>query len=242
MKLNRTGAALIGGVVALVLGSGTAYAATGGTFVLGRANKATTLTTLTNTAGTPLSLVGKTGAAPLKVASSTKVANLNADKLDGLDSKTFLRATGKAANADKLDGLDSSAFARIAPDSMGSVGYGADLADGEDWDRDGSTDVVAVAGCPAGYLLTGGGYDLTNPDPNVPGSAAGPVLRSAADESGNYWLVVVHSTDAAADAPFVGAYATCYNPRGAFVAPAGAAVAALQPLKAERRVAQRLAR
>jgi hypothetical protein len=38
----------------------------------------------------------------------TKVANLNADKLDGIDSTGFLAVGGKAADSNLLDGLDSS--------------------------------------------------------------------------------------------------------------------------------------
>jgi hypothetical protein len=39
-------------------------------------------------------------------------SGLDADKLDGLDSTSFLLTTGKAADSDKLDGLDSSSFLR----------------------------------------------------------------------------------------------------------------------------------
>ena len=48
------------------------------------------------------------GHAPFTVNSGTKVANLNADKLDGIDSTGFLGADAKAADADTLDGIDSS--------------------------------------------------------------------------------------------------------------------------------------
>ncbi len=66
----------------------------------------------TNSGGGPaLSLTVNSGKAPMRVNSAVKVANLNADKLDGKDSTQFLPSTGKAADADKLDGKDSSAFA-----------------------------------------------------------------------------------------------------------------------------------
>ena len=39
-----------------------------------------------------------------------KAPNLNADKLDGIDSTGFLSKSGKAADADKLDGLSSESF------------------------------------------------------------------------------------------------------------------------------------
>jgi len=74
--------------------SGTAYAATGGTFVLGKANTADRVSTLTNSAGSALTLKsggtaptltlsGPSGSAPLSVKSTTKVTHLNADLVDG---------------------------------------------------------------------------------------------------------------------------------------------------------------
>jgi hypothetical protein len=88
--------------VFIVLG-GTTYAATGGNFILGQPNTAgqqTSLTAspsfagralqLTNTntgaGATALGLNVASGHAPLTVNSGTKVTNLNADKLDGMDS------------------------------------------------------------------------------------------------------------------------------------------------------------
>jgi len=82
-----------------------AYAASGGPLLVGKGNKATKTTKLKNTgAGPALSLTPKPGTAPLAVSDATKVTNLNADLVDGLDS-TQLR------NADTVDGLDSSALA-----------------------------------------------------------------------------------------------------------------------------------
>jgi hypothetical protein len=75
------------------LGS-TAYAATGGNLILGHANKAGHTTTLTNTGSGPaLKLVtGKRGTPPLAVSNGTKITNLDADKLDGLNSTAFARS------------------------------------------------------------------------------------------------------------------------------------------------------
>ncbi len=71
-------------------GTGTAYAANGGTFRLGKSNSATTTTKLTNTKGTALKIISKAGTPPISVGSnSTKVPYLNADKLDGKDSTQF---------------------------------------------------------------------------------------------------------------------------------------------------------
>ena len=85
---------------------GVGYSATGGNFILGQANTATSTSTLsapvagrslqiTNTdtgaAATALGLNVVAGRPPLNVNSSTKVTGLNTDLLDNLDSTSFLR-------------------------------------------------------------------------------------------------------------------------------------------------------
>jgi hypothetical protein len=83
------------GLAGLVLFAGSvgAYAANGGSLVLGHKNSATKTTTLKNKKGTALSLKSKAGTAPLKVSNNTLVTNLNADLVDGLDS-TALQTKG----------------------------------------------------------------------------------------------------------------------------------------------------
>ncbi len=88
--------------------SGVGVAATGGSFILGQSNAATTNTALsapiaggktlsltnadtTNVASAALGLTVASGHAPLTVSSTGKVKNLNADLLDGIDSAGFLR-------------------------------------------------------------------------------------------------------------------------------------------------------
>src|SRR3954454_20842873 len=71
--------------------SGTAVAATGGSFVLGRVNTASKTSTLTSRAGAPLSLVAPPGRSPLRVSSARQVSLLNADLLDGLHGRAFAR-------------------------------------------------------------------------------------------------------------------------------------------------------
>jgi hypothetical protein len=83
---------------------GTTYAATGGNFLLGKPNSASSPTSLTapvagtglrvtnastHEGATALGLNVASGHAPFNVNSGVKVANLNADKLDGLDSTAF---------------------------------------------------------------------------------------------------------------------------------------------------------
>src|SRR5581483_8162106 len=108
---------------------GTTWAATGGSFVLGKPNTADATTSLTapvaggralqltNTdttqvGSTALGLSVGSGHPPLSVNSSVKVTNLNADLLDGINSAGFLRSTGKAADSNLLDGVDSTSFLR----------------------------------------------------------------------------------------------------------------------------------
>lgn len=94
-------------MVALVIALGGAgYSATGGNFILGQSNVASTETGLsatlsgraaritnssTSTAATALGLFVKPGRAPMTVNSATRVTNLNADLLDGINSNQFAR-------------------------------------------------------------------------------------------------------------------------------------------------------
>src|SRR4029079_7944250 len=92
-------------MIALIVSlGGVGYSATGGNFILGRSNSASTQTALsaslngralqltnTNAGGnaTALGLNVAAGHPPFAVNSPVRVANLNADKLDGLDSTQF---------------------------------------------------------------------------------------------------------------------------------------------------------
>src|SRR5215216_4411472 len=94
-------------MLALVVGmASTAFGANADNFILGSLNNtASAITKLTGTVGggpalqvsnpstatgsTALDLQVATGKAPMKVNRTTKVANLNADKVDGKDSSTF---------------------------------------------------------------------------------------------------------------------------------------------------------
>jgi hypothetical protein len=88
---------------------GTTYAATGGNFILGTSNVASSRTSLsapisdralqltnanTGAGATALGLNVASGHAPFTVNSGTKVAHLNADKLDGIDSSGLVRGRG----------------------------------------------------------------------------------------------------------------------------------------------------
>jgi hypothetical protein len=110
-RLKALGAALLVTAVLVVCSDYVAFAATGRSFILGKANYASSLTSLSRTtSGAALSLrTLSAGSAPLVTNARGRVANLNSDLLDGLDSSAFLRTTS-SVNADRLDGLDSTAF------------------------------------------------------------------------------------------------------------------------------------
>ena len=77
----------------LIGGAGFADAATGGAFILGKANKETTTASLSDSRGTPLALSAPAGKAPLTVSRAVLVKNLNAQYLGGLTA-TGLAVTG----------------------------------------------------------------------------------------------------------------------------------------------------
>ncbi len=92
---------------------------------LGQSNTASTKTTLrgavgssnlrivnTDPDGSPLSLVAEPGNPPLKVNTSKKVANLNADRVDGLSAHQLIRVAHTATdNVD--DGIFSAGAANV---------------------------------------------------------------------------------------------------------------------------------
>lgn len=83
------------GVVAylalLVALSGTAVAADGGVFLLGRKNIETQPATLIDRNGPTVNFRSPSGTAPFTVNQATRVDGLNADQLDGLHASAFQR-------------------------------------------------------------------------------------------------------------------------------------------------------
>ena len=81
-------AGLLAGCALVVVGTDAiTYAGTGHSLILGKINKTFTTTTVDNEGRGPvLNLIGGRAYPPLKVNSKVKVANLNADTVDGLDS------------------------------------------------------------------------------------------------------------------------------------------------------------
>jgi hypothetical protein len=122
--------AATGVTAALVVPPAVGGTGIGAIFNLGKTNTVNAPTVLTGAnvtrmlqvtnsgTGSALSLTTKTNVAPLRVNSSTKVTNLNADKLDGKDSTAFMAANARP-DANTLDGKDSTAFmaANARPDA-----------------------------------------------------------------------------------------------------------------------------
>jgi deazaflavin-dependent oxidoreductase (nitroreductase family) len=124
-RSHRPWAATVISLVALVFAiGGTAVAATGGNFILGKANTATSVSSLTNTKGTALKLSSTATTPPLAVSNSVQVPGLNASELDRHTSSAFLPATGAAANSNALGGCSCPAArspSRASPTSPSPV-------------------------------------------------------------------------------------------------------------------------
>jgi hypothetical protein len=92
MRSFKTALTVIGAITVLLLAGNTvAYAATGGKFFLGKTNFANKQSTLVRTTSGPaLKLATKYASnPPLATNGRGRVANLNADMVDGLDSSTL---------------------------------------------------------------------------------------------------------------------------------------------------------
>lgn len=110
LRIRRPSPAMVVALIALAVAtSGTAVAATGGTFILGKSNSAGHVSTLANRKGpaltvtgggsaTPLTVNAPAGVPPLAVNSSARVANLNADELDGLSASDLKVTAGSTGN------------------------------------------------------------------------------------------------------------------------------------------------
>lgn len=104
LRSRLTYANVMATIAVFIALGGTTYAATGGNFILGRSNSASSTTSLSSSGSGPALKATNTsigtagnfnvtaGHPPLTVNSGTKVANLNADKLDGKDSSAFLNS------------------------------------------------------------------------------------------------------------------------------------------------------
>lgn len=122
---RRPGHAVVVAYLALlVAATGTATAATGGSFILGKPNTASGTTTLINTGkGAPLRLRAPAKTAPLSVAgNTTRVVGLNADLLDGLNSTKLQRkVSSRCGRGGTIASIHASGSAVCGPSVMWAV-------------------------------------------------------------------------------------------------------------------------
>ena len=146
MWVGRATVFLVGLAVILALTVGVVSTALAGTgvgsaFNLGKTNTVNAISKLvgsvagpsllidnnsTNSAATALDLQVEAGKAPMKVNRTTKVANLNADKLDGLDASQLggLSGVTQVEQQGVLDSVDSKTTSATCPDGTVAIGGG----------------------------------------------------------------------------------------------------------------------
>lgn len=185
------------GIVVVATVTGTAYAATGGTFILGRANGASTTTSLSNGGGTALSLGGGAGKPALAVNNTVKVPRLNADLLDGLDgSQLQRRVSGTCLPGFSVRAI-SPAGAVTCDDQQASIVSDDSAID----EASGTSPGFGVAVCPDGYVVVGGGFQVGTSDTSPVGIAdvARPVTFQAPDGSvAEIYVVSLRNVDGSA--------------------------------------------
>jgi len=117
-----TAAAVITSAAILVAGFDLAtYAATGDSLLLGKLNKSGTTTTVNNLGRGPvLNLIGGKPYPPLKVNSNKKVANFNADLVDGFDSAVLEPGITRIVLAAKGSTPPGSSVFRRVPMAAGT--------------------------------------------------------------------------------------------------------------------------
>lgn len=150
-------AAIVISLIALFFAvSGTAVAATGGTFILGKSNTATSVSSLTNSKGTALSLSATPTSPPLSVSNSTQVPKLNASKLGNIPASGFVQGGGRdvADRAALGDGdnrifLATGAATVDAFCDVGGTGATLTFSDADEgnaqviwWNKDGTSDIT----------------------------------------------------------------------------------------------------
>ena len=130
-------------ILALTVGvAGSALGANGANLLLGKSNTANAITQLvgtvagpallidnnsTDASATALDLQVEAGKAPMKVNSDAQVANLNADKVDGLDASQLggLSGVEQVGVAGQLNSTDIKSTSVKCPEGKIAIGGGA---------------------------------------------------------------------------------------------------------------------
>lgn len=158
-RLGITHATVVAYLALFVAVSGTAVAATGGTFRLGMFNGAGKTTVLQSKTGSALSLRSDPGVPPLRVNGGAKVPRLNADQLDSLDSSELQRrVTGACEPGTFVRSISADGSVVCGGTSPTSTyeRFASATASGPFGERSG----YAAAFCDEGDHVVGGGYWL----------------------------------------------------------------------------------
>jgi hypothetical protein len=163
---------------------GTAYAANGGSFLLGRSNAASASTSLSDSGSSPvLKLLAKSGQPPIATNSNKKVGNLNADLLDGLSAEKFAQTKGRTGiivgDVGDSDGFEETA--RTIMTGGGGFAYGDAehlVYSGPDIDSD-TLLVIPNSWLAFGDVSTVAFATCYNPAGSVPGAFTGFAAASA---------------------------------------------------------------
>jgi hypothetical protein len=171
-------------ILAVVLGlASMALAANGDAWRLGRTNVATAITVLGGAAGvdgpmvrltnnnggtndTALSLGVQSGEPPMKVNSTTKVTNLNADRVDGKDADELRGISGLEIVSDESENTTGQlALQRVSvscPDGKRLLGGGAEIEGDAFNDFDGNIALIESRPFTSGWVATAD--DMDEPD------------------------------------------------------------------------------
>jgi hypothetical protein len=188
MTIRTATAFAAGAVVSVVLAGGTTYAATGGNFILGRTNTAGVYSTLSNPNGTALVAKSKAGQPSIRVSDSAKVPSLNADRVDSIEGSSLVRTST----------------------TIGTIASPGFIYDNETPQDSGDDLLVAVAECPVGSQVVGGGADHLDESGNLVSSFpdTDPEFETQA------WSAISSATPTEENADNFAAFARCWDPSG----------------------------
>jgi hypothetical protein len=142
------------GVSAISIGGSGVFAQSGGAAAAALAAR--------NTGGGPAaSFSVNAGIAPFKVSSQTKVAGLNADQLDGVDSTGLQRrVSGTCAAGTAVRGVNSDGSVSCQAVGTGAAAWGVATRTGTDPQTTSSTSFVDLTGASATINVPGPGNGL----------------------------------------------------------------------------------
>jgi hypothetical protein len=243
MLVGRATTFMVGLAVILALTVGLASTALAGTGIgarldLGKTNTVNAVTKLvgsvagpslqidnnsTNATATALDLQVEPGKAPMKVNSEAKVANLNADKLDGKSEADFYAAGSKVADSAHADQADSAASAQSAQNAATLDGKSANEVGVNGLERvmaisanDSDSPKALNAICPAGKVVVGSGYNIQGGTRSMGTdqhqtdiSVTGMTPSDPADPTDDQVFVTAHEEEPTSGSWILRAFVTC---------------------------------